>query len=192
MRRASGTIENCKFSISNLKLPERAPIYSLSRSHTLTLSRLLTVLFLLASPLALPAASPNAEFEQANKLYEEGKFKQAAAAYQSLIDRGAELPTIYYNLGNAWYKAGQNGRAVAAYLHAERNGGAGKRSITSRVRIEEAELERRQRRDFLLLRNHHLLKGLRSGQTEWICGLDVAVRSVDFEIAPGRLRGQVQ
>src|SRR5438132_12459707 len=102
----SATIENFKFSISNLKLPERNRIYPLSRSHALTLSRLLTVFFLLAFPFALPAASPNAEFEQANKLYEQGKFKEAAAAYQSLIDRGAESPTIYYNLGNAWYKAG--------------------------------------------------------------------------------------
>ena len=69
----------------------------------------------------LPAASDaNAQFQQANKLYEEGKFKEAAAGYQSLIDRDTEAPDIYYNLGNAWYKAGQNGRAIAAYLHAER------------------------------------------------------------------------
>ena len=99
-----------------------------------------------------------------------------------IVRRGGLLILSY--IWNGWQcRRGSN---------AERNGGTGERSITSRVRIEEAELERRQRRDFLLLRNHHLLKSLRSGQTEWICGLDVAVRSVDFEIAPGRLRGQVQ
>jgi len=70
--------------------------------------------------LSLQAASPNADFEQANKLYEQGKFKEAARAYEALADRGIESPTIYFNLGNAWYKAGQNGRAIAAYLHAER------------------------------------------------------------------------
>jgi len=60
------------------------------------------------------------EFEQANKLYEQGKFKEAVAAYEHLLSSGVQAPAIYFNLGNAWYKAGQNGRAVAAYLRAER------------------------------------------------------------------------
>src|SRR5256885_601654 len=107
MRGRGGAIKNLTFSICNLKFPS-------------TIRRLWLFLFLLCSPALLPAAAPNAEFEQANKFYEQSKFKEAAAAYQSLINRGAESPTIYYNLGNAWYKAGQNGRAIAAYLHAER------------------------------------------------------------------------
>jgi tetratricopeptide (TPR) repeat protein len=66
------------------------------------------------------ASAVSGEFEQANKLYEQGKFREAVAAYQQLIDRGVQSPAIYFNLGNGWYKAGQNGRAVAAYLQAER------------------------------------------------------------------------
>ena len=112
MTSLGGAIENCNFSISNWKLSSTA-------RHSSTIQRFLFLLFFLIA-VPLPAAPPNAEFEQANKLYEQGKFKEAAAAYQTLIDRGAESPTIYYNLGNAWYKAGQNGRAVAAYLHTER------------------------------------------------------------------------
>src|SRR5438445_3835657 len=108
MRGKTGKIGNWKFSISNWRLPQRCAALRFS-----------LVLFL-SLPALLHAASPNAEFEQANKLYEEGKFAEAAAGYQSLIERGTESPTIYYNLGNAWYKAGQNGRAIAAYLHAER------------------------------------------------------------------------
>jgi len=61
-----------------------------------------------------------AEFEAANRLYEQSNFKSAAAAYQKLIDQGVESSVVYFNLGNAWYKAGQNGRAVSAYLNAER------------------------------------------------------------------------
>jgi len=66
------------------------------------------------------ANSPSHEFEAANKLYEEGKFKEAAIGYQQLINHGLQSATVYYNLGNAWYKAGQSGRAIAAYLNAER------------------------------------------------------------------------
>jgi tetratricopeptide (TPR) repeat protein len=60
-----------------------------------------------------------AAFDQANRLYEQGQFAQAAAAYQQLIDAGHQAATLYYNLGNAWFKAGQLGRAIAAYRQAE-------------------------------------------------------------------------
>src|SRR5438046_9782179 len=112
MTSLGGAIENCNFSISNWKLSSTA-------RQSSTIQRFLFLLFFLIA-VPLPAAPPNAEFEQANKLYEQGKFKEAAAAYQSLTDHGVEAPAVYFNLGNAWYKAGQNGLAVAAYLRAER------------------------------------------------------------------------
>jgi tetratricopeptide (TPR) repeat protein len=65
------------------------------------------------------AADPIAVFDQANRLYEQGKFAEAASTYQQLVAAGQVSPTIYYNLGNAWFKAGQPGRAVAAYRHAQ-------------------------------------------------------------------------
>jgi len=77
-------------------------------------------LFLFAFPLHAASPTLNTDFETANRLYEQSKFKDAADAYQKLVDRKIESPTIYFNLGNAWYKAGQNGRAIAAYLQAER------------------------------------------------------------------------
>jgi tetratricopeptide (TPR) repeat protein len=69
--------------------------------------------------LSAPAATPIARFDQANRLYEQGKFADAAAGYQQLIASGHTTATIYYNLGNAWFKAGQLGRAVAAYRRAQ-------------------------------------------------------------------------
>jgi hypothetical protein len=59
-------------------------------------------------------------FDAANKLYELGKFAEAAAAYQQLIQSGHQSVTLFFNQGNAWFKAGQTGRAIAAYRHAER------------------------------------------------------------------------
>jgi hypothetical protein len=84
-----------------------------SRSTSLLLS------LLLLFTIAAHAATPIAVFDQANRLYEQGKFTDAAAAYQQLIASGHSSPTLYYNLGNARFKAGQLGRAVAAYRRAE-------------------------------------------------------------------------
>ena len=59
------------------------------------------------------------EFDAANKLYEGGKFSEAAAAYERLLASGQASEALYFNLGNAWFKAGQLGRALEAYHHAE-------------------------------------------------------------------------
>jgi tetratricopeptide (TPR) repeat protein len=57
-------------------------------------------------------------FDAANKLYEQGKFAESAAAYRSLIQSGTVSPALYFNLGNACFKAGELGRALAAYCQA--------------------------------------------------------------------------
>jgi tetratricopeptide (TPR) repeat protein len=59
-------------------------------------------------------------FEDANQLYYEGKFSDAASAYEKLIQSGMISPALYFNLGNAWFKSGQVGRAISAYQQAER------------------------------------------------------------------------
>ena len=69
---------------------------------------------------SLLAGEVEGAFDQANKLYEQGKYSEAAAAYGQLVQSGHASATIYFNLGNACFKAGQPGRAIAAYRHAER------------------------------------------------------------------------
>ncbi len=84
------------------------------------LSRIAVVLLLLTC-VATFAASPDAgqAFDAANKLYEEGKFGDAATAYERLLQKGASSPALYFNWGNAQFKAGHIGRAIAAYRKAE-------------------------------------------------------------------------
>ena len=72
-----------------------------------------------ASATATPG-TVSVEFDHANKLYEQGKFPEAAALYQKLADAGAGTPSVWFNLGNAAYKSGELGRAIAAYRVAER------------------------------------------------------------------------
>src|ERR1700744_5475613 len=61
----------------------------------------------------------SAEFDAANKLYAEGKFADAASIYEKTIQSGALSKSLYFNYGNAEFKAGHLGRAIAAYRLAE-------------------------------------------------------------------------
>src|SRR6188508_1174557 len=44
---------------------------------------------------------PVRAFGAANRLYEAGRFSEAAQAYQAIVDRGFESASLYFNLGNA-------------------------------------------------------------------------------------------
>jgi tetratricopeptide (TPR) repeat protein len=77
------------------------------------------LLVFVACPLYAQADLPAAAFDAANKLYEEGKFGEAASAYEKLTQSGRASAALYFNLGNAFFKSGQIGRAIASYREAE-------------------------------------------------------------------------
>ncbi|MFO1499147.1 MAG: tetratricopeptide repeat protein, partial [Verrucomicrobiota bacterium] len=54
-----------------------------------------------------------------NKLYEQGKYAEAATAYEALIQH-TPSSALYFNLGNAYFKKGEPGEAIACYLLARR------------------------------------------------------------------------
>ena len=57
-------------------------------------------------------------FDAANKLYEAGQFAQAQEAYTQLAKEGPLSANLYYNRGNAEWKQGNGGAAVADYERA--------------------------------------------------------------------------
>jgi tetratricopeptide (TPR) repeat protein len=65
------------------------------------------------------AADANADFAVANKFYAEGKFADAAAAYEKILQADGQSPALLFNYGNAEFKAGNLGKAIAAYRRAE-------------------------------------------------------------------------
>ena len=80
------------------------------------------LLFTLILPLLASAAteaSLDVQFDAANKLYAQNKFAEAATAYEQIVAAGSVSPALYFNLGNAHFKAGQIGRAIAAYRDAQ-------------------------------------------------------------------------
>ncbi len=83
------------------------------------LVRLLLVTACVASCSCLcSAVDPESTFDSANRLYEQGKFAEAASGYAQIIQSGQGSAPLYFNLGNAFFKAGQIGRAILAYRHA--------------------------------------------------------------------------
>ena len=82
------------------------------------LTILLAVMAVWIFPGGVMAADTPAEFNAANKLYAEGKFAAAADAYQKIFQSGAVSPALYFNYGNAEFKSGNLGRAIAAYRQA--------------------------------------------------------------------------
>jgi len=83
-------------------------------------NRLLTLaaLLVLGSLCAFADSAPDAAFDAANKLYAENKFVEAAAAYERLGQSNGVSAPLLFNLGNAHYKAGHVGHAIAAYRNA--------------------------------------------------------------------------
>jgi len=56
----------------------------------------------------------------AQRLYEKGQYVPAAQAYEQLVGQGYADSALFYNLGNAYYKAGDQGRAILNYRRAQR------------------------------------------------------------------------
>jgi tetratricopeptide (TPR) repeat protein len=69
--------------------------------------------------LAKPTVAATETMATANQLYESGQFTQAAQAYQQLTDQGFADSTLYFNLGNAYFKQDDYGRAILNYRRAE-------------------------------------------------------------------------
>ncbi len=80
----------------------------------------LLICFLGLGAASLKAQNPQSAFEEANKLYYEGKFSDATVAYEKLLASRFVSPALYFNLGNAWFKSGQIGRAIVAYKMARK------------------------------------------------------------------------
>ena len=78
------------------------------------------LLLALLNPTARAAENPDSAFDTANKLYFEGKFADAVKAYEGITNSAQGSAALYFNLGNAWFKSGKLGPAIAAFRVAEK------------------------------------------------------------------------
>ena len=80
------------------------------------------ILMIVLGALCASAVAQTAldEFERGNAFYRDGKFDQAAVAYETILKQGTASPAIYFNLGNSYYRMGKPAPAILAYERALR------------------------------------------------------------------------
>ncbi len=77
--------------------------------------------FLLASLLAFNSralAESDAPLSRANQTYAAGKFQDAINEYETMVQSGDWSASLFYDLGNAFYRAKDSGRAILNYERA--------------------------------------------------------------------------
>lgn len=75
------------------------------------MNRIVTLLFLLTLSGTLLADT----LEEAHKAYEEARYEEAAALYHEVTDTKGASATVYYNLGNTYYKKQEWAKAILYY-----------------------------------------------------------------------------
>jgi tetratricopeptide (TPR) repeat protein len=86
---------------------------------TVTLLLSAQTLALFAQDKSPEEADPSHLFLQAGQAYKDGAFDRAAALYEKLLAQGMVNGSMFYNLGNAYLKAGKIGKALVNYRRAE-------------------------------------------------------------------------
>ncbi|MEL7020142.1 MAG: tetratricopeptide repeat protein, partial [Bacteroidota bacterium] len=71
--------------------------------------------------LGIGFAQPNAPlFDQANKAYENKAYAEAIQLYESILAQQMFSASLYYNLGNSYYRSNELGKAILNYERALR------------------------------------------------------------------------
>ena len=80
---------------------------------------ILTTLLLMSVVGAMAQTSAE-RWEAGNKAYIEGNYDKAIEEYTAILDGGEYSMKLYYNLANAYFKVGANGKAILYYNKALR------------------------------------------------------------------------
>lgn len=76
------------------------------------------VFLLLIQSLTLAAFAQQTVIKEAEAAYTKEEYGKAAELYEKVLKESGESPEIYYNLGNAYYKAGRIAPAILSYERA--------------------------------------------------------------------------
>src|ERR1700757_2268020 len=93
----------------------RVPSTSLGMTANRTLAIFLCLVFGIVSAAF---AQSDAEFAKANQEYAQGNFKDAITAYEGLVHAGQWNANLFYDLGNAYFRTRDFGRAILNYQRA--------------------------------------------------------------------------
>lgn len=122
-------LEMAHYAPSQFKPEGLADLAGRARNLLKKLERILPIILLvcLSSP-ALFSQEPDSPgrrslegaFQEGSRLYQEGKFSEAARQYETFLSQAGESAALEYNLGNAFYRSGQFGEALVHWVRAYR------------------------------------------------------------------------
>ncbi len=78
------------------------------------------VLLVIVSFAAAKAQPSEDLFRQGNELFEAKQYDSAIVVYSAVVNRGLESAPLYFNLGNAYFRDGDLGRAILYYHKARK------------------------------------------------------------------------
>ena len=87
----------------------------MQQPETIIKSALLAVLLVLGG-----TAAAESLYYQGRQAYDKGNYPLAAQCYEQILDQGLCSSEVYYNLGNAYYRCDEMGRAILNYERALR------------------------------------------------------------------------
>ncbi len=84
------------------------------------MKRIIIILMFLCALSGYAGAQENDLFASANKEYKEGRYQEAVRLYEQLIETGHSYASVHYNLGNAYAKTSDFGKAILNFERARR------------------------------------------------------------------------
>lgn len=116
-----GYIESVRYGSRNV---DEIPRKELLEKLRMILKHIVVFVFICSTALSFPAQTKADDsgtlFLKALSDYRAGNFMKSASAFEKVAENGISNGHLFYNIGNAWLKAGDIGRAVLWYERAKR------------------------------------------------------------------------
>jgi len=89
-------------------------------NSTIKLLLMTGIIILFSGNMLVSQTQADELFKNGNRLYTEGKYREAIEDYKKVLQLGIESGELYYNLGNAYYKLREIGSSILYYEKAKR------------------------------------------------------------------------
>ena len=116
MKRSTRWIELSELDANNRAAQPPSSCHRARRSRSTPIAFAVAALTFFLTMSAF--AQPDADFAKANQDFAQGHFKEAISDYEALIRDGQWSANVFYDLGNAYFRAGDFGHAILNYERA--------------------------------------------------------------------------
>ena len=119
------TIESVRFgghqsSTEDIPSEKTRQVFDRVKTAVKTLCAVFVIIGLVSAAPVCSQAEPASDFSAGIQLYRQGDYLTAAQKFEAVADTPVVNPHLFYNIGNAYLKAGRIGHAILWYERAKR------------------------------------------------------------------------